>query len=61
MRTCAQAAHACHGPREVPEATYKKFDFIADPQRHMYHALMNYLDTMVRRPPPEALPPPRVL
>jgi len=41
------ASHACHGPAQVPEATYNKFAFIPDPQRRMYHALLNYLDGMV--------------
>lgn len=30
------AAHACHGPREVPAATYAKFSFISDHSRRMY-------------------------
>ena len=29
------AAHACHGPREVPQSTYDKFSFIPNPQRRM--------------------------
>ena len=30
------AAHACHGPREVPQSTYDKFSFIPNQQRRMY-------------------------
>ena len=41
------AAHACHGPREAPQQFYDKFSFIDNKQRQMYHALMNYLDSMV--------------
>lgn len=41
------ATHAVHGPREVPDATLTKFDFIDWQPRRTYHALTNYLDGMV--------------
>ena len=41
------AAHACHGPREVPQATYDMFEFMPDQQARMYAALAHYLDGMV--------------
>eukprot|EP01043_Picozoa_sp_COSAG02_P066439 COSAG02_NODE_10345_length_1963_cov_1.461910_1_plen_169_part_00 len=34
------AAHACHGPREVPQPTYERFSFIPDPQRRMCDCAM---------------------
>ena len=34
------ASHACHGPRQVPAATYAKFAFIPDPQRRMHVGLL---------------------
>jgi len=39
--------HACHGPRQVPQATYDKFAFIEHPARRMYAALASYMDMMV--------------
>ena len=41
------ATHACHGPREVPQATLDEFAFIDWTARRTYHALANYLDGMV--------------
>ena len=41
------ATHACHGPREVPQATLDEFAFIDCKARRTYHALANYLDGMV--------------
>ena len=31
------ASHACHGPVQVPRATFEKFSFIPDKQRRTYH------------------------
>jgi len=42
------APHAVHGPRQCPEATYSRFiPIIPDPQRRMYAALTNHLDTLL--------------
>ena len=41
------AAHAAHGPREVPQATLDKFAFIDWAARRTYHALVAYLDGLV--------------
>eukprot|EP00947_MAST-08B_sp_MAST-8B-sp1_P001451 g1451.t1 len=39
--------HACHGPREVPRATYDAFAFVDYEARKKYVALANYMDQMV--------------
>ena len=41
------AAHIVHRPYEVPENYLKKFDFIDEPYRQVYHAMVNYLDDVV--------------
>ena len=41
------AAHAAHGPREVPQATRDKFAFIDWAARRTYPALVAYLDGLV--------------
>lgn len=42
------APHIVHGPLEVPDDYLKKFDFINDNQRQRYHAMVNYLDDILR-------------
>ena len=41
------AAHIVHRPYEVPENYLKKFNFIDEPYRQVYHAMVNYLDDVV--------------
>ena len=41
------AAHAAHGPREVPKATLDRFSFIDWQARKTYHALVAHLDGLV--------------
>eukprot|EP00038_Savillea_parva_P001046 m.100915 g.100915 ORF g.100915 m.100915 type:complete len:619 (+) comp10367_c0_seq1:74-1930(+) len=43
------APHAVHGPREVPQPTLDKFQFIDWVPRRTYHALVAYLDGAVGR------------
>ena len=40
-------AHIVHRPYEVPENYLKKFDFIEELYRQVYHAMVNYLDDVV--------------
>jgi arylsulfatase I/J len=39
------APHAPHDPYEVPDEFLNKFDFIDQPERKFYSAMVNYLDT----------------
>ena len=41
------APHIVHMPYEVPNEYLKKFDFIDDKLRQVYHAMVNYLDDVV--------------
>jgi len=41
------AAHACHGPLEVPQATFDKFSFIGFEPRQKYQSLIFYLDGLI--------------
>ena len=41
------AAHIVHRPYQVPDNYLKKFDFIDEPYRRIYHAMVNYLDDVV--------------
>lgn len=41
------AAHIVHRPYQVPEKYLKKFNFIDEPYRKVYHAMVAYLDDVV--------------
>ena len=41
------APHIVHTPLQVPDDYIKKFDFIDDKDRQIYHAMVNYLDDVV--------------
>ena len=41
------APHIAHMPYQVPEKYLKKFDFIDNELRQVYHAMINYLDDVV--------------
>ena len=41
------APHIVHKPYEVPEEYLKKFDYIDNKLRQVYHAMVNYLDDVV--------------
>ena len=41
------APHIVHTPLEVPDSYVKKFSFIQDKDRQIYHAMVNYLDDVV--------------
>ena len=41
------AAHIAHMPYQVPEKYLKKFAFIDNPLRQVYHAMVKYLDDVV--------------
>ena len=41
------APHIVHKPYEVPEEYLKKFDYIDNELRQVYHAMVNYLDDVV--------------
>lgn len=41
------ATHIVHGPLQVPDAQFAKFDFIDNTQRRMYHSMVNYIDTAI--------------
>lgn len=41
------ATHGIHGPRECPDITYNKFDFISYKPRRMYAALVNHIDGLI--------------
>ena len=41
------APHIVHAPYQVPERYLKKFDFIDDELRQVYHAMVKYLDDVV--------------
>ena len=41
------AAHIVHRPYEVPAKYLNKFNFIDEPYRRVYHAMVNYLDDVV--------------
>ena len=41
------APHIVHMPYQVPEKYLKKFDFIDNQLRQVYHAMVNYLDDVV--------------
>ena len=41
------APHIVHMPYQVPDKYLKKFDFIDDKLRQVYHAMVNYLDDIV--------------
>ena len=41
------AAHIVHKPYEVPAKYLDKFNFIDEPYRRVYHAMVNYLDDVV--------------
>ena len=41
------APHIVHMPYQVPDKYLKKFDFIDDKLRQVYHAMVNYLDDII--------------
>ena len=41
------APHIVHTPLQVPDDYLKKFDFINDTDRQIYHAMVNFLDDVV--------------
>ena len=41
------AAHLVHAPLEVPDSYLKKFSFIDNKDRQIYHAMVNYMDDII--------------
>ena len=41
------AAHIVHRPYLVPDSYFRKFDYIDEPFRQIYHTMVNYLDDVV--------------
>ena len=41
------AAHIVHRPYQVPDSYLNKFNYIDEPFRQIYHAMVNYLDDVV--------------
>ena len=42
------APHNVHGPLQVPDSYLEKFSFIDTKNRQLHHAMVNYLDDVVR-------------
>eukprot|EP00040_Diaphanoeca_grandis_P027589 m.157279 g.157279 ORF g.157279 m.157279 type:complete len:561 (-) comp31048_c0_seq1:97-1779(-) len=43
------ATHIVHGPLEIPDAQLAKFSFINNPQRALYHSMVNFIDGSIGR------------
>eukprot|EP01043_Picozoa_sp_COSAG02_P052341 COSAG02_NODE_5622_length_4175_cov_13.084642_2_plen_461_part_00 len=43
------APHIVHGPLQVPDVQLARFDFIDQPDRQAYHAMVNWIDTAIGR------------